>query len=110
MLANVPIEVSVLPGKIGDAADQVGLLHINGDLMGQLGYGGAVLGVPESCGGVIDGIGAWVPRLGTVDSHSPACLADTCCLDLCHRGGGGNLGQGLTIEGRRPFTGRLALS
>ena len=108
VLANVPIQASVLSGQICYAADRIGRFRIDCDGVGQRSIW-IVLGVPEVVVIPIDGIGTWVPGLSAVNGHRPASLADTGCLGLCHGRSSWNGGKRLTIEGRGAFTGGFSL-
>lgn len=81
MLTNVSIVASILPGKVGDAADKVGSRHVDRKGVGQRGEDRVEFTVPEGGSAAINGTTCCVAVLLTVGSDSPAILADRCCHD-----------------------------
>ncbi len=103
MLAYVPIEASVLPGKVGDAANEVGCRHVDRNFVGQCGQRWVELGMPDAVGITINGTRGPVPILCTVGSGCPTILADSCCHDRSWCWGRRDLCKVLTIELRHSF-------
>lgn len=76
MLAQVAVVVPVLPGQPRDTADQVRLLHIDGDLVRERSHRRVVLRVPERIGVAVQYIGCLVAGLEAIGGGGPPISTD----------------------------------
>ena len=74
MLANVSIVVAILSWQICNAPNEVGLFHINRDLVGKWDQSRTIFAVPECIVVAIDSIRGWVAALSRVGNSRPSSV------------------------------------